>query len=638
MSMPAKDVWSYSEIALVISIALMILSGFLIIIDHNRKRLYFALSTTCMISILLFRHLFLDEFQCHVGQSKRSFQQEVEFYRQQQQANWRHKMLLRLFIICCFFPIVYIAVAVGVINADLGIAGFLVGSLLGKLFFSTYLAQCYSELYADIELHRTVEQVEEKTRRKLLRFMFHELRSPLNSLSMGVQMLSDSLLNPVAYTLLEDDSQILETVQRSTKKLTDHIDQVLSLHRAQAGELIANVAPFHLRQWAKDIHAYASSALYAIGAKVKMSVSKSLPKVVVGDAERTELMIQSLFSYLVLHLKPLGKIDMIISGTIPVDFNARVVKHSNDSSSMANDLLSKQPTAWVVNVFLLFLQFIINNIIYILDLLFFSNLLSSEFHQTFVKKKTEKQQMIDLYVLVQSDDFTLSAQEMAEHLLKPYADGKLRTNNAQESQLEKETEQKRQGTSQFDLSLAAEILALVALGDISILQAQRTTDGKLLATQGVCLHLKVGTAADIVFSPLDVSAKDVVDKSKEDNVNLFEVKEEEKEVEVEHDEIEQPPVRSIMSAELVPSIINTKLSKSLEEFVDSRAISPNSNASPASLGNSSVDSKVPPCTEQPPVILKAPAPLIKLRALVVDGKHTCTLQLLLILIRYFCTL
>lgn len=571
-----------------------------------------------MMSILLFRQLFLDEFRRkHSSQWKRSSPQEVEFYQRQLQATWRHKMLLRFFIICCFFPIVYVAIAMGWISADMGIAGFLVGSLLGKLLFSTYLAQCYSELYTDIELNRTAEQVEEATRRKFLRFVFHELRSPLNSLSMGVQMLSDSLLDQAMYALSEDDSQILKTVQRSTKMLTDHVDQVLSLHRAQAGELTATFVPFHLNQWANDIHTFAASALHTIGGHVKMTVSRNLPKVVEGDAERTELMMQSLLSYLALHLKSLGNVDIIISEKAPLDLNARIVR---SDTSTTQDLLPNE-TTWRTNSFRLGLKFITRIIVYTIDLLFFSNFLACKMHQG--HDKTNSQEMADLYVLVQSDDFTLSATEMAEQLLKPYAEGKLRTNIATE-ELQSQLEQDAHSASEFDLSLAAEILGFLSMGDISVLQAKVMVDGQHLSL-GVCLHLRVGVSGGIMFpSPLSLpeerselqESPTIVETSK-----IIDADDISKAAEVEEEQDEETPVifHSVMSSEFVPTVINTHLSTSLGEFVEKP--SPHSNASPASVHNSNVSHKEYLNAEQPPVVLVAPAPLIRLRALVVDGKY-----------------
>eukprot|EP00981_Chlorochromonas_danica_P003197 scaffold633_cov288-Ochromonas_danica.AAC.32 len=66
------------------------------------------------------------------------------------------------------------------------------GSMLGKFFFSASLAEGYLELHDEITSLRNEAEKSDEARKSFLRYVFHEIRGPLNTLSMGMQVFEEA--------------------------------------------------------------------------------------------------------------------------------------------------------------------------------------------------------------------------------------------------------------------------------------------------------------------------------------------------------------------------------------------------------------------------------------------------------------
>eukprot|EP00981_Chlorochromonas_danica_P014650 scaffold8469_cov179-Ochromonas_danica.AAC.1 len=72
------------------------------------------------------------------------------------------------------------------------------GSMLGKFFFSASLAEGYLELHDEITSLRNEGEKSDEARKSFLRYVFHELRGPLNTLSMGMQVFEEAFASQKA--------------------------------------------------------------------------------------------------------------------------------------------------------------------------------------------------------------------------------------------------------------------------------------------------------------------------------------------------------------------------------------------------------------------------------------------------------
>ena len=134
---------------------------------------------------------------------------------------------------------------------------FFVVSLLSQVFFSqliTYFAPTIlpaistssdKKLAVPEEEHQEGEQKKEPpedTRLMFLRYVFHEVRVPLNSLILGLQLLQDSLMLTVV------DKETIQMMQEAANFMTETLNDVLSLQKIEQGMFDLEMKPFSPKQ------------------------------------------------------------------------------------------------------------------------------------------------------------------------------------------------------------------------------------------------------------------------------------------------------------------------------------------------------------------------------------------------------
>jgi signal transduction histidine kinase len=87
------------------------------------------------------------------------------------------------------FPILYLVGYFGKLNRDELYVGFVLLSVLAKLLFVSALIDEQITVTEEIKMRNEAEIMVNETRRSFLRYVFHELRIPLNTITMGMAVI-----------------------------------------------------------------------------------------------------------------------------------------------------------------------------------------------------------------------------------------------------------------------------------------------------------------------------------------------------------------------------------------------------------------------------------------------------------------
>lgn len=79
----------------------------------------------------------------------------------------------------------------------------------------------------------------EESRLMFLRYVFHEVRVPLNSVALGLQLLQDSSSN-----FSEEDRETISLMREATGFMAETLNDVLSLQKIEEGMLELELKPF----------------------------------------------------------------------------------------------------------------------------------------------------------------------------------------------------------------------------------------------------------------------------------------------------------------------------------------------------------------------------------------------------------
>jgi len=132
------------------------------------------------------------------------------------------------------FPIVYFLGIFGFISATTQLICFNICGVFAKIFFNHICCDAHQEVGSPAVLMLDAETKANKSRRAFLRYIFHEVRVPLNSFSMGVELLADEGAN----------IDIVQTLRDSCASMSNTLNDILSLQKIEEGAMKLQYRPF----------------------------------------------------------------------------------------------------------------------------------------------------------------------------------------------------------------------------------------------------------------------------------------------------------------------------------------------------------------------------------------------------------
>jgi signal transduction histidine kinase len=146
----------------------------------------------------------------------------------------RCKLNASLFMTIMFavFPLLYYLRWFDCFDDDVFIVALYIGLFLSKALFVLILSEAHISILdlSKILLFEETKKVEEN-RVMMLRYVFHEVRVPLNSVSLGLELLSDSA------SLSSEDKETLGLMKEATGFISETLNDVLSLQKIGEGKL-----------------------------------------------------------------------------------------------------------------------------------------------------------------------------------------------------------------------------------------------------------------------------------------------------------------------------------------------------------------------------------------------------------------
>ena len=138
------------------------------------------------------------------------------------------------------------------------------------------------------KLSGKAENLNRKTS-ELVSSVTHELRSPLTSINMYI----DLFFNGAAGPLNDTQKEFLNIMKDSSKRLTAFINDLLDLAKIEQGKIAINKQPFDLRSTILEVLELIRPQAHEKKIKLKLVIPSDLPKVF-ADPEKTKQVITNL--------------------------------------------------------------------------------------------------------------------------------------------------------------------------------------------------------------------------------------------------------------------------------------------------------------------------------------------------------
>lgn len=160
-----------------------------------------------------------------------------------------------MILVFTIFPLLYYLRMTRFLDFDTFTISIFGVSFLAKFLYSHVLFEVNNAVL-DYSLSNTLDEKQRlaESREILLRFVFHEIRVPLNSLTLGIQCLKEKA---IAESQSDDavETEVLDMMEEGAKFMTETLNDVLSFQKIEDGALMLEKTWFDPRKLLKTISA-----------------------------------------------------------------------------------------------------------------------------------------------------------------------------------------------------------------------------------------------------------------------------------------------------------------------------------------------------------------------------------------------
>lgn len=312
---------------IMISLFATILFGYIanIVRDYYMALLFFTLSCTafsyCMVGSYQFK---MYVTQLPVAPSTYDLQtaalDELQFY-----TAINNVRILVVFVMPSF-PIIYIFGMLHWIDIATVWKAFVVANVVSKLGYLSVVCDAQIQLVDAKATTKAAISSAIATKAEVLRYVFHEIRNPLNSLSVGLDLISHSA------NLCSVDVKALSLMNESTNYMTDTLNNVLYIQMIDDGALTLNNRPLSLTQLFYDVKSSLSSRSENLDVHIVISFDATTPTIVVGDRHQLQLAFTNIISQLMNFCKKSSALTVKISTEAQDEAKATALPRRVESS------------------------------------------------------------------------------------------------------------------------------------------------------------------------------------------------------------------------------------------------------------------------------------------------------------------
>jgi len=277
-----KTIFNRSDCYLFLNAWLHIVTGILIPLYANRDISIIA-TTVSLISFILYVYMSVVEaYEARAIAIKEleANNTDVHAYMSYSMAEKRCSCVLLIMCVFPLFAVAFFGPIFGYLTNEWLGPAFGMCSFAAKVLFNMLLMEGQLGVLDTGVFHLLSERKNNRDRRAFIRYVCHEMRSPLNSLTMGVSLLGESGLQPM-------QQETMGFIRESVTYIRDTINDVFTQQTFEESLVTLKKTVFGVENLLNDALNQYSSLLDDKMIQVKTVIKAGVPKFVYGD--RTKL-------------------------------------------------------------------------------------------------------------------------------------------------------------------------------------------------------------------------------------------------------------------------------------------------------------------------------------------------------------
>jgi signal transduction histidine kinase len=225
---------------------------------------------------------------------------------------------IRIFLLAIvpFFLILHILASGHVVSREASYLAFTMTNIVTKIGYSSYLCDSHITMLESIAAFDTATTFGQSSRKEFMRYVFHELRNPLNSIALGIDLLHKQHEDEETA-----DLSTISLITESVSYIVDTLADVSQLNCIEDGGFALSNSRFPLKESIHRVLETVQSLVRIKHVQLQVIVAPTVPLEIIADRERLELIISKFISYSVRRSTAGGKV------TLHVEYKPITPKH-----------------------------------------------------------------------------------------------------------------------------------------------------------------------------------------------------------------------------------------------------------------------------------------------------------------------
>ena len=259
-----------------------------------------------------------------VGQKDYS---QSEFGSYSSSVKTRKKLAWQLLCFFPSFPIVYFLSLRRIISHDMTVVLFMVCNISTKIIFVAILMAAHVEVLYMLFIAETHLNA---SKRAFLRYVMHEVRVPLSSITMGIGLLEES------DHITDEERESLMMMKGATCFMQETLNDVLCMQKIEEGKLELCYVPFPVADVVRVVESALKGSLSQKRIQLYTMVNEDVPAFVRGDRFRIEHVLANLLSNAIKFSPHHGSIFVTVSLVTRTDSKTNSNRKSHFRRSLRN--------------------------------------------------------------------------------------------------------------------------------------------------------------------------------------------------------------------------------------------------------------------------------------------------------------
>ena len=203
-----------------------------------------------------------------------------------------------LALVMIIFPVIYMLAIAGLLDPNVTLVCYLVLDVVSKGFVAFTAMDWHLSVLSAVRSELDTEKDANARRRAFMKYMFHEVRIPLNAMAMSLDVFVISDKERSKSVSRDPGLQdIINTMDNATVYLEQALNSYLAMQQIEEGCLVLASDPFDVKDVWNGVRSRVNARFARKNLKVEFQVNASVPHRVVGDSKQLVYALTSLLTH-----------------------------------------------------------------------------------------------------------------------------------------------------------------------------------------------------------------------------------------------------------------------------------------------------------------------------------------------------